>query len=93
MELVELDQCAVAADVAVAAGAAGQRQLLGRWPWLAGELGGDVAARQPHHVGAVKQEGRRGGGGDHAGPRFVAHVLAAGEELVVEDDLVTKCEG
>src|SRR5215475_4194847 len=52
----KLHQRPVTADIAVDAGAAGQRQGLGGWTWRGGELGGDVAAGQPDHRAAVVRE-------------------------------------
>jgi len=55
------------------------------------ELAGDGAARQLYHHGAVGQ-GRLANVNEHAGTGFVNDVLAAGEQLVVEDELVTQRE-
>jgi hypothetical protein len=48
----ELEQCPVTTCGVVDAGAAGYRELLKRWR-RGQELGSDVAAGQPYHVGAV----------------------------------------
>src|SRR5215470_1842554 len=52
----------------------------------------DVAAGQPDNRAAVVREGR-GEIDDHAGAHIVADMLAVGEELVVEDDLVAQRKG
>src|SRR5215471_13182139 len=88
----KLHQRPVTADIAVDAGAAGQRQGLGGWTWRGGELGGDVAAGQPDHRAAVVREVSRKVD-DHAVAHIVADMLAVGEELVMEDDLVAQRKG
>src|SRR5207245_10251353 len=55
------------------------------------ELAGDAAAGQTYHLAAVGQR-RRADVDEHARAGFVADVLAAGEELVVEDNLVAQRE-
>src|SRR5262249_61729621 len=81
----ELARRPVAADVAVDAGAPGQRQRLRGRAGTGGELRGDDAARHPEHGGAVAQDGGGRDGDDDARADIVADAPAAGEELVVED--------
>src|SRR5215469_1919087 len=89
----ELDQRPVTADVGIAAGAAGYRQLLVGRSGNGEGLDGDAAARQPEYAGGEDHGFVWGQGDDHVGDRIVADELAVGEELVVSDGLVAKGDG
>ena len=76
VELVELDQSPVTAEVGIAVGAAGYRQLLMGRARSGEGLDGDAAARQPEYAGGEDHDVVRGQGDDHVGDRIVADELA-----------------
>src|SRR5215207_2437930 len=91
--VAELDQGPLPTGAAIAAGAAGDRDLPRLGTLDGDELAGQVAARQPEDHAAVGQQRRRGVGGDDTGAQLVADPLAVGIQLVVKDDLIAKGEG